>query len=167
MNLIVRPGAGSDEDAIRAVHLAAFPTLAEADLVGMLRDDFDSEISLVAIEDGRIVGHAMLSRMKVDGDGRAYRALGLGPVSAFPERQRQGIGSALIDEAMRLAESRGEELVFVLGEPAYYGRFGFSAETALPFASPYSGPYFMARSFGAPLAASGTAAYARAFASLS
>ncbi len=167
MSLRVQPESREDSDGIRAVHLAVFPTPAEADLVQMLHDDLDSQISLVAKDGAQVVGHVMLSRMQVEGDGRSYRALGLGPVAVIPELQRRGVGSALIDEAMRLAEQRGEEIVFLLGEPDYYRRFGFSREAAAPFASPYAGPYFMAKSFGSPLPASGTAAYAPAFAQLS
>ena len=169
MSVAVRPERGSDAAAIRAVHLAAFPTSAEADLVDMLRDDGDSETSLVAEERASclIVGHVLLSRMKVEADGRAWRALGLGPVAVVPERQRQGIGSALIREALVRAEALGEELVFLVGEPEYYRSFGFSAATAAPFASPYAGPYFMALALReAPLPATGKADYAPAFASL-
>ena len=167
----VRPEAASDAAAIRAVHLAAFPTAAEADLVDMLRDDGDSEISLVAEESDkarpRIVGHVMLSRMQVEGDGRAFRALGLGPVAVLPELHRQGIGTSLIREALKRAEALDEELVFLVGDPGYYRRFGFSAEAASPFASPYAGEYFMALALhDVPLPSSGRAGYAPAFASL-
>jgi putative acetyltransferase len=167
MSFQVEPESSDDAESIRAVHLAAFPTSDEADLVRMLNEDSDSVISLVAKDHGQIIGHVLLSRMDVQGDGRKLRALGLAPVAVLPDRQRNGIGSALIREAMQLAEKRGEELVFVVGEPDYYGRFDFSTEAAMPFASPYSGAYFMARSLGAPLPASGTAAYAPAFRSLS
>ena len=166
MSLRVQPEGEADSNGIRAVHLAAFPTAAEADLVKMLHEDGDAEISLVAKDGAQMVGHVMLSRMQVEGDGRTFRALGLGPVAVIPEFQRRGVGSALIDEAMRLAEQRGVEIVFLPGEPDYYRRFGFSPEAAAPFASPYAGPYFMAKSFGSPLPASGTAAYAPAFAKL-
>ncbi len=165
MTRAVRPETGEDSEAIRAVHLAAFPTSAEADLVTRLREDFDSEISLVAEQSGEIVGHVMLSRMGVAGEGRAWRALGLGPVGVLPGAQGSGVGSELIRAALAIAGTLGEELVFVLGDPDYYRRFGFSAEAAAPFASPYSGPYFMAlwlRPEPAP-PFQGSAAYAPAF----
>ena len=167
MSFRVQPESPEDSEGIRAVHVAAFPTPVEADLVEMLREDRDSEISLVAKVDAQVVGHVVLSRMQAEGDGRTYRALGLGPVAVIPELQGRGVGGALIEEAMRLAEQRGEEIVFLLGEPDYYCRFGFLSEAAAPFASPYAGPYFMAKSFGSPLPATGTAAYAPAFAKLS
>lgn len=168
MTLTVRPEAGGDAAAIRAIHLAAFPTAAEAALVSRLHSDLDSRISLVAEQAGDIVGHVMLSRMSVSGDGTAFRALGLGPVAVHPGSQGSGLGSRLIRAALATAATLGEEVVFVLGEPDYYRRFGFSAEAAAPFASPYAGPYFMALWIRSDLAppASGSAAYAPAFGAL-
>lgn len=168
MTLIVRPETPADSKAIRAVHLTAFPTSAEADLVTRLHEDYDSEISLVAEQGGEVVGHVMLSRMSVSGGGQAFRALGLGPVGILPGAQGSGVGSELIRAALAIAGTLGEEVVFVLGDPDYYTRFGFSAEAAAPFASPYSGPCFMALWLRPPPAAptSGSAAYAPAFGAL-
>ncbi|HYD36807.1 MAG TPA: N-acetyltransferase [Allosphingosinicella sp.] len=168
MNVLVRPEDDGDAGAVRAVHLVAFETEAEADLVARLREEGDSEISLVAELAGEIVGHALLSRMDVSGDGRAFRALGLGPVAVRPWAQDGGVGTALVRSALAEAQARGEELVFVVGEPDYYYRFGFTSEAAAPFDSPYAGSWFMAlwlrRDAAAP--ASGSAAYAPAFAAL-
>ena len=103
--------------------------------------------------------------MNVSGDGRAFRALGLGPVGVRPGMQGGGVGSELIRASLAVAGALAEEVVFVLGEPAYYARFGFSAEAAAPFDSPYAGPYLMAlwlRLDVEPPAA-GAAAYAPAF----
>ena len=115
-------------------------------------------------EDEAIVGHVLLSRMIVKGDGDSLRALGLGPVAVLPSRQRQGIGAALVEAALGEARSSGEQIVFVLGEPAYYGRFGFDAATAGAFDSPYAGEYFQALALVdlAPID-SGEASYAPAF----
>lgn len=164
----VRPAEPRDSAAIRAVHVAAFPTPLEADLVEALARDGDIAISLVAERGGEIVGHVLLSRMRVSGDGRLYRALGLAPVAVLPGFQGAGIGTALIEGATAIAEASGEDLLFLLGEPDYYRRFGFSAEAAAPFASPYAGPYFMALPLRQDLVlpADGTAAYAPAFAGL-
>jgi len=166
--MTVRPGAPADAGAIRAVHRAAFPTMIEADLVEALTGDGDVVVSLVAERGGEVVGHILLSRMTVTGDGRDYRALGLAPVAVLPGFQGSGIGAALIEGALAIAGASGEELVFVLGEPDYYCRFGFAAQTAAPFASPYAGPYFMALALVPALVppASGSAAYAPAFAAL-
>ena len=164
----IRPAEPRDAAGIRAVHLDAFPTAAEADLVAALDRDGDTVISLVGESRGEIVGHVLLSRMRVTGDGRVYRALGLGPVGVRPVFQGGGVGRRLIEGALAIARATGEELVFVLGEPDYYGRFGFAAATAAPFASPYAGPYFMAIALKQDLAPpeSGDAAYAPAFAAL-
>jgi putative acetyltransferase len=163
----IRPATAADWANIRDVHLRAFPTAAEADLVERLIADGDAAVSIVAEAFGAIVGHVLLSRMKVQADGRALAALGLAPVAVIPDRQRQKIGSALVEAAVREARSTGTEILFVLGEPVYYGRFGFSAETAGPFASPYAGRYFQALALAdlAPIR-SGAAGYAPAFADL-
>lgn len=163
----VRAALPADVGAIRRVHLAAFPTPAEADLVERLEQDGDAIVSLVGEDERGIAGHILLSRMRVEGGGHDWRALGLGPVAVLPERQRQGIGSALIVAALEQARADGEALVFLLGDPDYYRRFGFSAEAAAPFASPYAGPCFMAlRLTSSPLPASGRADYPPAFAEL-
>jgi putative acetyltransferase len=163
---LIRPAEPHDASAIRAVHRAAFPTSAEADLVGRLGRD--AVVSLVADRGGEVAGHLVLSRMQVSGDGRSYRAVALGPVGVLPEYQRAGMGSELIEGALAIAGATGEELVFVLGEPEYYARFGFDAETAAPFVSPYAGPFLMALKLRETVALpkSGTARYAEAFGAL-
>lgn len=165
---MIRPAEPADDAGIRAVHEAAFPTAAEAGLVEALGREGDAVVSLVDARQGEIVGHILLSRMIVTGDGQDVRALGLAPVGVRPGFQGGGIGAGLIAAALAIARATGEALVFVLGEPDYYGRFGFSAATAAPFASPYGGPYFMALAlppgFTPPRA--GAAAYARAFSDL-
>jgi putative acetyltransferase len=164
----IRLATADDAAGIRKVHAAAFPTGLESDLVERLSLDGDSVISLVACEDGTVVGHALLSRMQVVGDGEKVDALGLGPVAVLPNRQRQRIGSELIEVGLQRAEALGAEMVFVLGEPDYYGRFGFDQKTARPFACPYAGPYFQATILapGLGLPAAGSADYAPAFAEL-
>ena len=164
---MIRDATAADAAAIRAVHLAAFPGPDEADLVERLERDGDVVLSLVAVEQDRIVGHILISRMEAEGDGRPYRAVGLAPVAVLPERQKSGIGSALIREALDRLRAQGEEIVFLVGEPAYYRRFGFDAQSSAPFASPYAGPYFMALALAdIDIPAAGRADYAPAFAGL-
>ena len=115
----IRPAEPEDADAIGAVHRAAFPEPAEAELVATIVREGEAAVSLVAVEEGALVGHVLLSRMRVKGDGRAYRAVALGPIAVLPERQGQGLGSALIESALSVARTTGEYLVFVIGEPAY------------------------------------------------
>jgi putative acetyltransferase len=160
----VRAATADDAKSIRQVHLAAFPTPLEADLVDRLARERDVGISLVAETGDTVVGHILFSRMDVRGDGRTLDALGLAPVAVLPERQRHGIGSALIEQGIAVARDLGTAMIFVLGEPEYYGRFGFTAAAARPFASPYAGRYFQALVLNdAPSPAAGTAEYAAAF----
>jgi putative acetyltransferase len=120
----VRAERPEDIAGIRAVHLAAFPGPGEADLVEALRasDAWLPDLSVVAVEDGQVVAHALLSRVILVTEDGDVPALALGPVAVLPERQKQGYGSATIREALN---RRADQAVIVLGDPAYYGRFGF------------------------------------------
>lgn len=150
------------EGAIRAVLLAAFPTAVEADLVERLRRDGDLVTALAACDGDEVVGYVALSRMEAP-----VRALGLAPVAVAPGRQRQGIGSGLVRHGLARAGAGGWEAVFVLGDPAYYRRFGFETEAAAGFASPYAGPCFMVQPLAGGLRThTGRVAYAPAFAGL-
>ena len=164
----VRTATPADADAIREVHLAAFPTAAEADLVERLSESGDTLVSLVAADADRIIGHVLFSRMEAEADDRTLAAMALAPVAVLPDHQAQGIGAALVHAGLRVAESRGADIVFVLGQPDYYRRFGFDTATAAPFLSPYAGPYFQALILrpGLKPAKQGRADYAPAFAAL-
>ncbi len=158
-----RPEA-ADSDAIRLVHEKAFGQAAEADLVDRLRADGDLVLSLVAAAPG-VIGHVAFSRLSAV-DSR-LRAVALAPVAVPPERQNQGIGTALIREGLRVLGAGGEDLVLVLGEPSYYGRFGFIAEAANRLITPYDGPFLQALVFTeAGREARGEIRYAPAFADL-
>jgi putative acetyltransferase len=160
--MIVRPEEPADYAAVRAVVEAAFPTPAEARLVDQLRADGDAEISLVAVDGDAIVGHVMFSRITA-----GFRALGLGPVAVLPARQRSGVGNLLITRSLAQAEAEGWQIVFVLGDPTYYQRFGFDPALARGFASPYAGPHLMALSLTQSLTKlDGKIDYASAFAAL-
>lgn len=163
VKMIIRNERPTDIAAIRAVEAAAFPTLGEADLVDRLRADGDMVYSLVACDRDTLVGHVLFSKMDAP-----FRALGLGPVAVLPHLQRRGIGGRLIADGLARATTDGWDGVFVLGDPAYYRRFGFDVAKAARFQSRYAGPHFMALSLqGAELPAqSGTIAYASAFAAL-
>ena len=156
-----------DAAAIRSVHVVAFPTSSEANLVEQLRSDGDVAASIIALADGEIAGHVLFSRMSVEADGQDLHGWGLGPVAVVPDRQRTGIGSALVEAGIGRARATGVQIIFVLGEPAYYGRFGFDAKSAAPFASPYAGAYFQALALASlPQPSVGRADYAPAFAGL-
>ena len=165
--MLIRGATPDDREAIRAVHVLAFPTALEADLVESLIAAGDATLSLVAEQDGRIIGHILCSRMKVEGDGTSVRGVGLAPVAVLPDHQGQGIGGEMIRAAIESSRATGEQMIFVLGEPDYYTRFGFTTEAARLYASPYAGDHFMAlRLDGAALPRSGKADYAPAFSKL-
>lgn len=158
--LRIRDETSGDRQKIFAVHAAAFPTDDEARLVDRLRSSGDLAVSLVAEAGGEIVGHVAFSRMSAP-----IRALGLAPVAVLPSRQNEGVGSALIREGLARAGKKGWQAVFVLGDNAYYERFGFSAQAASGFSCSYAGPHFMALGLaqsGLPQS-TGNVAYAAAF----
>jgi putative acetyltransferase len=141
--MIVRSETPGDIVAIRVVEEAAFLQSAEADLVDDLRAAGDSVFSLIAVEGETVTGHAMFSRLQAP-----FPALALGPVAVLPDRQRMGVGSRLIREGIARSEAAGWTGIFVLGDPAFYRRFGFDVGKASGFISPYAGPHLMALPLG-------------------
>lgn len=159
MPVAVREETADDYGDIRSIVAAAFARRAEVDLIDQLRKDGDSILSVVASEDGRLVGHILFSRMAAP-----FRALALAPVSVLPDRQRHGIGSLLIQAGLVRAAHLGWEAAVVLGEPEFYRRFGFDPELATGFTSPYAGPYLMVKALsGALPATTGSIEHAPAF----
>ncbi len=168
--MIIRPIEPADFDVVDAVHRAAFASTAfghqgEADLVHTVHADGDALVSLVAEAYGQIIGHALFSRMEVEADGEALKGAGLAPVGVLPKLHSGGVGSALIWRGIEMLQALDIQISFVLGHPDYYPRFGYSAATARPFASPFAGPHFMALLLdkSVQLPESGRARYAPAF----
>jgi putative acetyltransferase len=161
--MIIETETADDRAAIWRIHAAAFSSRAEADLVDRLRADGDLVLSFVGIEGGQLVGHVAFSKMQAP-----FRALGMAPVAVEASFRRQGIAARLIEAGLSAARGDGWEVVFVLGNPDYYGRFGFRAAAAAPFESPYAGPHFMALALqSGPLPApNGVVSYAPAFSAL-
>jgi putative acetyltransferase len=162
---LIRPERAGDAPLVRAVLEAAFGGNVEADVVERLRADGDLILALVAEEDaGRVAGFVAFPRLKLDLGERAVPVAGLAPVGVAPDRQRQGIGRALIEAGIARLKDRAECLVFVLGDPAYYRRFGFTAMDG--FVSRYAGPYFQALKLAPDAPSSGRVSYPAAFASV-
>ena len=127
--LDIRPEAPADIAAIRAVNRAAFPGPNEAALVDLARARGKAALSLVAVNGGAVLGHVLFSPLSLEAPrpraDAVPRGLGLGPVAVLPERQRTGIGSRLIRAGLDAARRQGYDYVVLLGDPAYYSRFGF------------------------------------------
>lgn len=157
----IRPEDEGHVEGIRAVHRAAFGGEAEAGLVDALRAGGHVRLSLVAEDAGRVVGHILFSELNID----ATPGLALAPMGVLPSHQRRGVGSALIRDALARVRELGHRIVVVLGHREYYPRFGFRAELAAPFESPYAGEHFMALELqpGALQGVRGRVAYAPPF----
>ena len=163
------PVAGDGAIGFPWVNVAAFPTSAEADLVDALRDRAAPLVSLVAEEDGSVVGHLMCSPATLDGHPEV-RLMGLAPMAVVPARQARGIGAALVREAVARCRALGVDGLIVLGHPGYYPRFGFVPASRWGIRCEYDAPdeAFMAMELrpGALAERSGTARYHPCFADL-
>ena len=155
-----------DLQQIRAINIAAFGGPAEAHIVDTLRAEASDVISFVAEDDGEIVGHIMFSPVRVVG-APDLRAMALAPVAVAPQRQRLGIGSALVRTGLEECQRSGAAAVFVVGHPAYYPRFGFSRASGFGFQCEFDVPddAFMVAELvpGALSAHSGTVHFHEAF----
>lgn len=162
--MIVRREHPRDHDAVRAVHLAAFTRdpasgavrrpedVVEARLVDDLREDagFLPHLSLVAEQEDVVTGHVLVTRGWLEPAGAPV--LGLGPLGVLPHAQGSGVGTVLVHSVLAVAEAAGETLVALLGNPAYYGRFGFRAAEELGVLAPEPrwGRHFQARWLAGP-----------------
>lgn len=141
----IRGREPADDAAIGHLNDLAFGSGYESRLIEDLRAANLAAVELVAVEQAEIVGHILFSVLAVTFGQKAIRALALAPMSVRPDRQRRGIGSALVHSGLECARERGWQAVIVLGHSEYYPRFGFSAELARPLKAPFSGNAFLAR----------------------
>ncbi|MGW2413641.1 GNAT family N-acetyltransferase [Streptomyces tubercidicus] len=161
-----RPETAADTAAVRRLHLAAFETPGEADLVDALRRDPSAwlpGLSYVAdAPDGTPAAHALLTRCHVD----EVPAVALAPCAVLPAYQKRGAGGAVIRALLEAARKAGERTAIVLGHPPYYPRFGFAPAASrfgiLP-PQPWPDEAFMALSLDGSVPPRGTVRYARAF----
>jgi len=149
--------------AIRAVLEAAFPTPAEADLVERLRADGDLVLGLTGRVGSRVTAYLGFSAMRPS-FAASGAILALAPLAVAPAFQRRGIGTALVRCGLHQLTAAGCGALFVLGDPAYYGRFGFTAAAAEGLVSPWPVPAFQGLWFhGFERPAHGRLDYAPAF----
>jgi putative acetyltransferase len=134
--LRIRHELPADDQAIHDLTLKAFAPMSfsngsEAPMVRALRAAGDLTLSLVAEDDGKVVGHVAFSPATVDGRHDGW--FGLGPVSVHPDRQRQGIGKLLIEHGLDLLREAGANGCALIGNPAIYSRLGFESDGLLTY----------------------------------
>lgn len=164
MNLTIRNEQVEDIQHIATLTAAAFAQAehtshTEHFIVDALRRAGQLTVSLVAVENGEIIGHVAISPVSVSGGAKGW--YGLGPISVLPERQGQGMGSALMKAALAQLQGQGAAGCVLLGDPGYYGRFGFKAQSGLELPG-VPQEYFQALSFNGDVPA-GTVQYHDSF----
>lgn len=144
MNILIRQEKERDHEVTEKVVESAFVDVEQSDhkehiLVKKLRgsDIFIPELSLVAEIEGKIVGHAMLTKLMIENEECSHSSLALAPVSVLPEYQNKGIGSKLIEESLKLAKEMGFNSVIVLGHSNYYTKFGFKPASIWGIKAPF------------------------------
>ena len=137
--ITVRPERIEDYTAIHEVHVLAFGREVEARLVESLRQstNFTPELSLVAVKNGRVVGHILFSPVIIETQKGAISAVALAPMGVRPKFQNQGIGSELVRQGLKECQLLGHKVVVVVGHPTYYPRFGFSSASAKGLEAPF------------------------------
>lgn len=164
MSWVIRPERAADEAAIRSMTQRAFAGHPysdgdEADVIERLRKDGDLLLSLVADDDGTVVGQVTYSRARLSNGEDGWMVVG--PICVDPARQGDGIGRALMEAGETAMAAVGAKGITVLGDPQLYGRFGYVQHTDLRLEGEL-GEYLQVKSFGAPIPAA-TISYAPAF----
>ncbi|WP_417899912.1 N-acetyltransferase [Bacillus haimaensis] len=173
MNMMVRQEIPSDYPSTERVIQKAFANVkisdkTEHEMVQRLRksEAFVPELSLVA-DDEEIVGHILLTKLKIKKEDDSTESLALAPVSVLPEYQNKGVGKRLMNEALKVAKESSFQSVIVLGHPTYYSKFGFKPASLWGIKAPFEVPdeVFMALELkeNALDGVSGVVEYPRAF----
>lgn len=138
----IRRASASDLESIRRVHVDAFGDegVAVSELAVSLIADETAQPSLVLVAeaDGEVVGSVIFSTVHIQGAGNVSAYI-LAPLAVARRMQRMGIGRELVESGLRALRERGADMVFVLGDPRYYGRYGFSSRHRVR--APYDLPY--------------------------
>lgn len=167
--MLIRQEGRTDYRKIRELNDGAFGSEEESQLIDELRTAGKVLLSLVAEEEGDIIGHILFSRIQVQRPEGFLAVVALSPMCVSSVHQRKGVGGALIQQGLRILRQKGENAVFVVGHKSYYPKFGFSADLATQFQCEYSGDHFFALELqpGWIAGKSGTVVYPEAFKRLS
>jgi putative acetyltransferase len=139
MTLSIRREKPGDEHAVYMVNLRAFGRDSEPKIVDVLRKNCPEGISMVAEQDGRIIGHILFTPARIEGEEKGIPGMGLGPMAVFPECQGKGAGSALIRAGLAVVRRTGSLFVAVVGHPRFYPKFGFVPASRYGVRCPYEG----------------------------
>ncbi len=140
--ITIRPETTVDHAAVHEVNVLAFGREVEAHLIEALRQspDFTPELSLVAVENGQVVGHILFSPMTIEERGTSTPALALAVMAVRPKFQKRGIGSSLVRHGLKECWRLEHQIVIVVGHPEFYPRFGFSSARAKGLEAPFQVP---------------------------
>ncbi|MGL4908471.1 MAG: GNAT family N-acetyltransferase [Bacteroidales bacterium] len=141
--VIIRQEESKDIHKVFELHKLAFGQDAEARLVDAIRANpslFVPELSIVATDEKRIIGHILLSKIKINDKEQTHESLALAPISVMPDLQKQGIGKRLIKKGLETAQSLGFTSVIVLGHEQYYPKFGFTPAKRWSIKAPFDVP---------------------------
>ena len=130
----------TDTEAIWNINADAFETVAEANLVNILRNSGCTFISLVAETENQVVGHIFFTPVELTGNKNKLKLFGLAPMAVLQKYQNKGIGTQLIKAGIEICKSKGCDAVVVLGHPGYYPKFGFVPSVTHGIKSEYEVP---------------------------
>ena len=136
----IRPEKSEDTAVIHQLNEQAFGRAAEANLVAALRRNGKILLSLVAEDNGRVVGHILFSEVVIESAENCLKGVGLAPMAVSPERQNESIGSRLVEAGLAHCRNAGYPFVVVLGHPKLYPRFGFVPASQFGLKSEYDVP---------------------------
>ena len=137
--ITIRLEKPEDIPFVRIINERAFGQPAEADIVDKLRQNCPEALSLVAEDEGYIIGHILFTPVIVETDEKSIQGMGLGPMAVLPERQREGIGSIIVEYGLKVLQDRSCPFVIVLGHAEYYPRFGFEIASKYGLTSQWDG----------------------------
>ncbi|MGE7935001.1 GNAT family N-acetyltransferase [Viridibacillus arvi] len=147
MNITIRQEQPSDYKVTEDVVQKAFANMefsdkTEHELVVRLRisDAFIPQLSIVAVDNDKVIGHILLTKIKIINEDQSTESLALAPVSVLPEYQNKGIGKLLINTALENAKELDYKSVVVLGHPDYYPKFGFKKASTWKIKAPFEVP---------------------------
>ncbi len=140
--MIIRPEQIADYEQIAEVNRLAFGRDDEVRLIERLRNapEYHPGLSLVAVDGNQIIGHILFSFVTIDADTGRTPALALAPLAVIPNRQYQGVGTALVEQGIQACYKLGHRIIIVLGHAEYYPRLGFQKASKFAIACPFTVP---------------------------